>query len=54
MSFNVSILPKNGEAFTGEVVRVKKINGTIHGHLSGRPFTPEELEGLGATKGTAE
>lgn len=54
MSFNVSILPKEGQKFTGEVVRVEKIDGAIHGHLSGRPFTPAELKDLGATKGKAE
>lgn len=34
------------DTVTGEVVRVEKIDPTVHAHRSGTPFTPADLETL--------
>ena len=37
----------------GDIVIVKKIDGTIHRHNSGREFTDEEIETLNARVGVS-
>lgn len=44
MSYNVF------DTVKGEVVRVEKIDPTVHAHHSNRPFTKEEIAGFDTVK----